>query len=167
MAGNTQLAKLIVDQVSGTNDITSDETAFLELLETALEDGRSRLDLRDKLFAAARDTNEITIIDITEVMTQSLSDEIRDLNEQVAEMDNNLVPSRLALGSLVGLVLGSAGTLVFGATDPITSLALIGFLAIGTLVITLYRRRAFQGMSALRRKRANYESFRNLLLDSK
>ena len=167
MDDNARLAALILDQVSGTNSIPVNEAEMVGLLQTALQDGRSRLDLRDKLLAGARDSNEVTLTDIVEVMSQSLSDEIRDLGEDVAELENDLVPSRLALGSMVGLVLGTSGTLFYGASDPVTSFVLIGALATAAVGITLLRKRTFRRISALRVKRTNYENFRSLLQDLK
>ncbi len=167
MHDNARLAALILDQINGNHDIIIDEAEFVGLLKTALEDGQSRLDLRDRLIEGARDSNEVTLTDIIDVISQSLSDEIRDLSEEVSEMENDLLPSRLALGSMVGLVLGTLVTLAYGASDPITSAGLIGALAAATLAVTHYRKRTFRKISALRVERTNYENFRRLLHDIK
>lgn len=167
MDDNTRLAALIVNRISGEHDTQITETEFVRLLQQALADGRSRLDLRDRLIATARDSNTVTIGDIIDVIAQSLSDEIRDLSEEIAEMENDLLPSRLALGSLVGLVLGTLVALATEASDLVTSAGLIGALAIGTLAITFYRKRTFRKISALRVQKANYEVFRKLLQDIK
>lgn len=167
MTDNERLANLILDQISGDHAVPIDEAAFVELLQKALQTGQSRLDLRDRLVVGARDSNTVTLTDIVEVMTQSLSDEIRDLSEEIAEMENDLLPSRLVLGSMVGLVLGTAATLFYGQSDPITSFVLIGTLALGTVATTFLRRRTFDKMSSLRVKRANYDNFRGLLHDVK
>ena len=167
MHDNARLAALILDQINGNHDIASDEAEFVGLLKSALQDGQSRLDLRDRLIIGARDSNEVTLKDITDVITQSLSDEIRDLNEEVAEMESDLLPSRLAMGSLVGLVLGTLATLAYGASDPMTATGLIGGLAAAVLALNHYRKRTFRKMSALRQQRTNYENFRAVLQDIK
>ena len=167
MDDNARLADLILHQISGEDVNDKAQGEMVDLLQVALQDGRSRLDLRNRLVAGARDSNKITQIDIVEVMTQSLSDEVRDLDETVAEMENDLVPSRLALGSMVGLVLGTTGTLFYGITDPVVSFGLIGVLGTAAVGITMLRKRAFHKASALRKKRANYENFRVLLQELK
>lgn len=167
MHDNNRLTALIMDQINGQYQIQVDEAEFTRLLQAALTDGQARLDLRDRLIAGARDSNTVTIRDIIDVITQSLSDEIRDLGEDIAEMENDLLPSRLALGSLVGLVIGTVVTLATGASDPITSAGLIGALAITTIAITYYRKRTFRRASALRVQKSNYETFCRLLQDIK
>ena len=167
MQDNARLAQLILDQIDGKTTTPSNEEEFRALLETALADGRSRLDLRDRLMAGARDSNAVTRVEIVDVITQSLSDEIRDLGEVIAEMEDDLLPSRLALGSLVGVAVGTVVTLATGVSDVITSLGLIGALVSGTVALTYYRKRTFRKMSALRVQRTNYESFRKLLQDVK
>lgn len=106
MRGNTRLAQLILDQIDGKTTNPSNKEEFRTPLETALADGRSRLDL---------------------------------------------LPSRLALGSLVVLAVGTVVTLATGVSDVITSLGLNGTPVSGTLALTYYR------------KRTNYDSFRKLL----
>ena len=167
MRDNARLTQLILDQIDGDKTTQTDDAEFIRLLETALTDGQSRLDLRDRLMAGARDSNAVTRAEIVDVITQSLSDEIRDLSETIAEMENDIVPSRLALGSLIGLVAGTVATLATGVSDVITSLGLIGALVSGTLALTYYRKRTFRKMSALRVQRTNYENFRKLLQDVK
>ena len=167
MHENERLAALILDQINGNRDETIDEAEFIALFKAALTDGQSRLDLRDRLTLGARDSNEVTLTEITDVITQSLSDEIRDLSEEIAEMENDLLPSRLALGSLVGLVMGTLVTLAVEASDPLTSSALIAVLAVATVTISYYRKRTFRRISALRVQRSNYETFRKLLHDGK
>lgn len=163
MRNNERLATLILDQISGDHSIHIDEAEFVGLLKGALENGPSRLDLRDRLVTGARDSNTVTLTDITEVMTQSLSDEIRDLSEDIAELENDLLPSRLALGSLMGLVLGTAVTFIYGETDLVTAAALVGVLAASAIGVTYLRKRTFRKVSALRQQKTNYDNFRDLL----
>ncbi len=163
MQDNERLAALILDQISGEHRLAVDETEFVALLQAALQDGSSRLDLRDRLVIGARDSNKVTLTDIIEVMSQSFSDEIRDLSEDISRMESDLIPSRLALSSLVGLVLGTGVTLFIGESDPMTSAMLLAVLAIGSAAVTVMRRRAFGKISSLRVQRANYENFRALL----
>ncbi len=167
MRDNEKLAALILDQISGEHRLSVDEAEFVGLLQEALQDGASRLDLRDRLAVGARDSNKITLTDIVEVMTQSLADEIRDLSEDIARMESDLVPSRLALGSMIGVVLGTGVTLFAGESDIVTSGILVGVLGIAVAAVTFFRRRVFGKMSALRVKRANYENFKALLQDLK
>lgn len=167
MQDNARLAQLILDRIDESRTDPTDEAEFIALLEAALTDGRSRLDLRDRLMNGARDSNAVTRAEIVDVIGQSLSDEIRDINELIAEMEDDLLPSRLALGSLVGLLVGTVVTLLTDSSDMITSAALAGALAIGAFTLTYYRKRTFRRMSALRVRRANYESFRKLLQDQK
>lgn len=163
MPNNEKLAALILDQISGERRLSVDEAEFVGLLQGALQDGSSRLDLRDRLVVGARDSNKITLTDIIEVMSQSLSDEIRDLSEDIARMESDLVPSRLALGSMMGLVLGTGVTLFVGESDLMISAILVGALGIAVTAVTVFRRRVFDKISALRLQRANYENFRGLL----
>ena len=163
MPNNEKLAALILDQISGEHRLSADEAEFVGLLQQALQDGASRLDLRDRLVVGARDSNAVTLTDIVEVMSQSLADEIRDLNEDAARMESDLVPSRLALGSMIGVVLGTGVTLFIGESDAMTSAVLVSVLSVAVTAITLFRRRVFRKISSLRIQRANYENFKALL----
>ncbi|MEJ6402242.1 hypothetical protein [Yoonia sp. 2307UL14-13] len=163
MQDNERLAALILDQISGEHRLAVEETEFVALLQAALQDGSSRLDLRDRLLVGARDSNKVTLTDIIEVMSQSFSDEIRDLGEDISRMESDLIPSRLALSSLVGLVLGTGVTLFLGESDAMTSAILLSVLGIGSAAVTFMRKRAFRKISGLRVQKANYENFRALL----
>lgn len=163
MPNNEKLAALILDQISGEHHLSVDESEFVGLLQDALQDGASRLDLRDRLVVGARDSNAVTLTDIIEVMSQSLADEIRDLSEDIAQMESDLVPSRLALSSMIGVVLGTGVTLFVGESDAMTSAVLVAVLSIAVTAITFFRRRVFRKISTLRVQRANYENFKALL----
>ncbi len=169
MQNNARLAKLILSQIQGDKTDTNwdgRELEISELLDEALQDGRSRLDLRDKLFAGARATNAFTPKDITEVMTQNLSDQIRDLDQIIAELENDMLPSRLVMGSLIGLVLGATGALIYGSTDLITSVIVTAVMASAFLITRTFRNRALGIILGFKVRRANYDSFRVLLRDS-
>ncbi|MEL6681293.1 MAG: hypothetical protein AAFQ09_01460 [Pseudomonadota bacterium] len=162
-AKQRKASALILDQISGEHRLSINEDEFVSLLQEALQDGASRLDLRDRLVVGARDSNKVTLTDIVEVMTQSLADEIRDLSEDMARMESDLIPSRLALSSMIGVVLGTSVTLFVGESDMVTSGILVGVLAMAAVGVTTFRRRVFRKISNLRVKRANYETFKALL----
>ncbi|MEL6837703.1 MAG: hypothetical protein AAFP85_00335 [Pseudomonadota bacterium] len=163
MPNNEKLTALILDQISGEHRLAVDEAEFVNLLQNALQDGASRLDLRDRLVVGARDSNKVTLEDIVDVMSQSLADEIRDLGEDIARMESDLVPSRLALGSMIGVALGTGVTLFAGETDTVTSAILVGVLATAVTTVTLFRRRVFAKISDLRVRQVNYDNFKALL----
>ena len=163
MPNNEKLAALILDQSSGEHRLSVDEAEFVGLLQDALQDGASRLDLRDRLVVGVRDSNAVTLTDITDVMSQSLADEIRDISEDIAGMESDLVPSRLALGSMIGVVIGTGVTLFVGESDVMTSAVLVGVLGLSATIVAVFRRKVFGKISDLRVKRANYENFKTLL----
>ena len=64
MRDSARLTQLILDQIDGDKTTQTDDAEFIRLLETALADGGSRLDLRDRLMAGARDSNAVTRADV-------------------------------------------------------------------------------------------------------
>ncbi|WP_373635501.1 hypothetical protein [Yoonia sp. SS1-5] len=161
MQDNARLAKLILDQVLGTS--TEGDQEIDALLRDALRSSRSRLDLRDRIFDGVRKTNEITPGDVAEAMSETLSDLIRDLDDDIGTAEQNMLPSRFVISTSIAAMIGSLTALVYGVADIPTAM---GAFAVGAIIFfatQTYYRRMGRLISALRKRRADYDGFRALL----
>ena len=166
MQDNQRLARLILDQVqrdTKDNDWDGRNAEIASLLDQAVTDGPSRIDLRNRLLAGARDTNTLTYRDLAEAIGESLADRVRDLDHDIARLENDMVPSRLAMGTIIGLMLGAFGAVVYGSADILTATGISGAMVAAFFGVQAYRKRAFDTISTLKGRRTNYEGFRNLL----
>lgn len=161
MTDNDRLARLILEPVG---EAGSERTAEIEeLLRAALTTARSRLDLRDKLFALARGTNHYTVNDIAEVISEHLSDYIRDIDDQIDALEAALLPSRFISSTSIAAVVGALTGLIYGVADITTALGSAGVMCLVFFGTQVYRRRARALISTLRKRRADYDGFRSLL----
>jgi len=162
----TRLATLILDQVQrdeGRDDWDLRNAEIARLLDDALTTGPGRINLRNQLVTGTRETNTVIYKDLAEAIGESLADRIRDLDQDIGKLENDLVPSRLAMGTIIGLMLGAFGAVIYGSADVLTASAISGAMVAAFFALQTYRKRAFGIISVLRARRANYDSFRTLL----
>lgn len=162
MENNDRLAKLIFDQVQGQSlDRDSD---IDQMLRDALRTAQSRLDLRDRIFEEVRKTNQVTTEDVAEAMGETFSDLIRDLDDDVSQAEQNMLPSRFVISTSVAGLIGSLTALVYGVADVPTAISAFGLGSVIFFVTQTYYRRMGRLISDLRKRRADYDAFRSLLL---
>ncbi|WP_106744110.1 hypothetical protein [Yoonia maritima] len=166
MQNNPRLARLILDQVQRDerdDDWSGREIEIADLLDQAVTTGQSRIDLRNRLVTGTRATNSMIYRDLAEAISESLTDQIRDLDSDIAKLENDLIPSRLVMGTIIGLILGAFGAVVYGSADILTAASITIAMVTAFFGVQAYRRRAFVIISELKGRRTNYDAFRNLL----
>ncbi|PUB19206.1 hypothetical protein [Yoonia sediminilitoris] len=161
MENNDRLAKLIFDQVQGQS--LDRDAEIDQMLRDALRTAQSRLDLRDRIFDEIRKTNQITTDDVAEAMGETFADLIRDLEDDIGNAEQNMLPSRFMLSTSIAGMIGALTAFVYGVADAPTALGAFGLASVIFFLTHTYYQRMGRLISDLRKRRADYAAFRDLL----